>query len=73
MESMRALKRRLFNVVYAQMVQNQRQREVAGPGGQRGNDSDSSATGSHPRTGSSDKPLPEPAKLHPKPGLPKVS
>ena len=32
-----------------------------GPGGQRGNDSDSSAAGSHPHTGSSDKPLPGPA------------
>ena len=31
-----------------------------GPGGQRGNDSDSSAAGSQPHTGSSDKPLPGP-------------
>jgi hypothetical protein len=31
-----------------------------GPGGQTGNDSASSATGSHPGAGSSDKPLPDP-------------
>ena len=73
MESMRALKRRLSNVVYTRMLEDQRRREAAGPGGQRGNDSDSSATGSHPRTGSSDKPLPEPAKPQSKPALPKVS
>jgi transposase len=73
MESMRALKRRLSNVVYTQMVHDQQQREVAGPGGQRGNVSDSSATGLHPQTGSSEKPLPEPAKPQPKPALPKVS
>jgi transposase len=73
MESMRALKRRLSNVAYARMIEDQRRGQVAGPGGQRGNVSDSSATGSHPRTGSSDKPLPEPANIQPKPGLPKVS
>jgi hypothetical protein len=33
----------------------------------------SSATGSHPRTGSSEKPLPEPARTQPKLALPKVS
>ena len=31
--------------------------EATGPGGQRGSDSDSSATGAQPNTGSSDKPL----------------
>ena len=36
-------------------------RQVTGPGGHRGNDSDSSATGSQPHTGSSDKPLPDPS------------
>ena len=62
--AMRALKRRLSNVVYARMVADQTRREslaVTGPGGHQGNDSDSSATGSQPHTGSSDKPLPGPA------------
>ena len=66
--AMRSLKRRLSNVVYARMVADQNRRDQqqlelpgTGPGGHRGHDSDSSATGSHPHTGSSDKPLPEPA------------
>jgi hypothetical protein len=62
--AIRALKRRLSNLVYARMVADQNRREslaVTSPGGQRGNDSDSSATGSRPHTGSSDKPLPGPA------------
>ncbi|GGN05605.1 hypothetical protein GCM10009721_36420 [Terrabacter tumescens] len=37
-----------------------RAREVTGPGGHRGNVSDSSVTGSQPHTGSSEKPLPGP-------------
>jgi transposase len=60
----RSLKRRLSNVVYARMIADQNSRDqntAAGPGGQRGNDSDSSATGSQPHTGTSDKPLPGPA------------
>jgi transposase len=66
--AMRSLKRRLSNVVFARMVDDHNRREltfqtgeVTGPGGHRGNDSDSSATGSQPHTGSSDKPLPGPA------------
>lgn len=62
--AMRSLKRRLSNVVYARMIADQNSRDqsrVTGPGGQRGNDSDSSATGSQPHTGTSDKPLPGPA------------
>jgi len=73
MEAMRALKRRLSNVVYAQMLADQQRREAAGPGGQTGHDSDSSATGSHPHTGSSDKPLPGPTSTQPRTPLPKVS
>ena len=46
---------------------------ATGPGGQRGNDSDSSATGSHPHTGSSDKPLPGPATTKPRTPLPAAS
>ena len=48
-------------------ARRRRSRHTAtGPGGQRGNDSDSSATGSHPHTGSSDKPLPGPATTQPR-------
>ena len=39
MEAMRALKRRLSNVVYAQMLADQKRREATGPGGQLGDDS----------------------------------
>jgi transposase len=66
MESMRALKRRLSNVVYAHMLADQQRREATSPGGQQGHDSDSSATGSHPYTGSSDKPLPGPVSPKPR-------
>ena len=57
MEAMRALKRRLSNIVYRAMLDDAIRAEATGPGGQRGSDSDSSATGSQPNTGSSDKPL----------------
>lgn len=72
MMAMRALKRRLSNVVYARMRADQNRRDHAsatGPGGHRGNDSHPSATGSQPHTGSSDKPLPGPAtaRLRPAP------
>ena len=68
--AMRALKRRLSNIVYARMVADQNRRDqspATGPGGQQGNDSVSSAADSQPHTGSSDKPLPGPAKPQPKP------
>jgi transposase len=48
---MRALKRRLSSIVYKTMLDDAITHAVAaktGPGGQRGNDSDSSAAGSHP-------------------------
>src|SRR4029079_9390884 len=52
MESMRALKRRLSNIVYRAMLDDAITATVTnsrtGPGGQTGHDSDSSATGSHP-------------------------
>jgi transposase len=76
MEAMRALKRRLSDLVYRTMLDD----AVAGhhspatsPGGQRGNDSDSSAAGSHPHTDSSDKPLPDPPKTKPRTPLPAAS
>ncbi|MFE3758670.1 transposase [Nocardia tengchongensis] len=60
MEALRALKRRLSNVVYARMLADQRRREWAGPGGQSGTTTDSSATGFNPHTDPSDKPHPGP-------------
>jgi transposase len=74
--AMRALKRRLLSVVYARMVADQTRREslaATGPGGHRGNDSVSSATGSQPHTGSSDKPLPGPATSKRRTLVPAVS
>ena len=66
MMAMRALKRRLSNVVFARMLADQKRRE-AGPGGQPGTTTDSSVTGLTPDTGPSDKPHPGPAALQPKP------
>ena len=67
MEAMRCVKRRLSDLVYQQMLNDAlTQTGGTGPGGQQGNDSDSSATDSHPDAGSSDKPLPGPASNHPK-------
>jgi transposase len=73
MEAMRCLKRRLSDLVYKTMLDDLVTTQRTGPGGQRGNDSESSATGSQPRTGSSDKPLPGPARPEPKPVLPAAS
>ena len=73
MEAMRCLKRRLSDVVYRTMLSDYTASKVTGPGGQRGNDSDSSATGSQPHTGTSDKPLPGPASNKPTTTLPRAS
>ena len=70
MEAMRALKRRLSNVVYARMVEDQKRREAAGPGGHSGTTLQSSVTDLTPDIGSSDKPLPGPANTHPRTRLP---
>jgi len=63
-EALRCLKRRVSDAIYDRLVEDARRagRPVPeGPGGQAGNDSVSSATGSRPRnTGSSDEPLPDP-------------
>jgi transposase len=72
MEAMRCVKRRLSDIVYQQML-NDALRTRTGPGGQRGNDSDSSATGSQPRHRLFGQATPGPASKHPKPPLPKVS
>ena len=63
-EAMRALKRRLSDVVYRQLVADQKRlrlADAAGPGGHVGAATESSAAGSHPSTGTSDKSLPGPA------------
>ncbi|MEN3615844.1 transposase [Plantactinospora sp. ZYX-F-223] len=67
MEAMRALKRRLSNVVYARMIEDRERRQVAGPGGHSGTTLQSSVTDLTPDIGPSDKPLPGPATNHPKP------
>jgi transposase len=65
-EAMRCLKRRLSDQVYRQMVNDLITAKTTGPGGHPGNDSHSSATGSHPDTGSSEKSLPGPAARQPR-------
>jgi transposase len=73
MEAMRALKRRLSDIVYRHLVDDAITHSVTSPGGQRGNVSDSSATGSHPHTGSSDQPLPGPVATKPRTPMPAAS
>jgi transposase len=70
MEAMRALKRRLSNLVYARMVADHKRRQPADPGGHSGTTLQSSVTDLTPDVGSSDKPLPGPATSQPKPRLP---
>ncbi len=72
MESMRCLKRRLSDIVYRHMVDDA-VRTMTGPGGHGGTSRESSVTGSHPHTGSSDKSLPGPATTEPTTALPAAS
>ena len=72
MEAMRCLKRRLSDVVYRHMV-NDAVRLMTSPGGHSGATTKSSATGSHPDTGSSNKSLPGPATTKPRTALPAAS
>ena len=72
-EAMRCLKRRLSDIVFRTMVNDAARQMATSPGGQRGNDSDSSAAGPQPHTGTSDKPLPGPATAQPRTGLPAAS
>jgi transposase len=60
-EAMRCLKRRLADHVWRVMTADERDPRAAGPGGQSGATLASSAAGSTPITGSSDKSLPGPA------------
>jgi transposase len=73
MEAMRCLKRRLSDLVYPTMLADYTAGKGTSPGGHSGSDSDSSATGSQPHTGTSDKPLPGPATTKPTTRLPKAS
>ena len=66
MEAMSALKRRLADVVFRQMMADARAAQT-GPGGHTGAATVSSAAGSHPDAGSSDKSLPGPATSDPTP------
>ena len=66
MEAMRALKRRLSDVVFRQMTADDRAART-GPGGHPGAATSSSAAGSDPDAGSSDKSLPGPATSDPTP------
>jgi hypothetical protein len=65
LEAMRCLKRRIADAIYRQLLADQQRVAVAeqeaGPGGQCGASQESSAAGFHPRTGTSDRPLPGPA------------
>ncbi|GAB6987843.1 hypothetical protein JCM10369A_43720 [Nocardioides pyridinolyticus] len=74
---MHCLKRRLSDIVYRKLLDDAVARRLTttgtGPGGQRGNDSDSSAAGSQPHTDSSDKPHPNPPTTHPRTPLPAAS
>lgn len=74
MESMRALKRRLSDIVYRTMLDDAVTHtpgdQRTGPGGHRGNVSISSATGSHPHTSASEKSLPGPVTTNPRTPLP---
>jgi transposase len=72
-EAMRCLKRRLSDAVYRVLIDDLTATTRTDPGGQLGNDSVSSATGSQPNTGSSDKPLPGPATRKPRTPLPAAS
>ena len=66
-EAMRALKRRLSDVVFRPMRADARAART-GPGGHSGAATDSSAAGCNPDAGSSDKSLPGPATSDPTPG-----
>ena len=77
MEAVRCLKRRLSDTVYrtmlADLAPHQTADQVTGPGGQRGNDSDSSATGSQPQHRLCGQATPGPAAHQPKPPPPQVT
>ena len=66
MEALRCLKRRLSDVIYRQLVADARTQELTGdgtgPGGHYGATQESSAADLSPHVGTSDQPLPGPAR-----------
>lgn len=72
MEAMRALKRRLSDIVYRQMLLDAK---IAGtgPGGHPGRTLQSSVADSHPDIDTSDQSLPGPATAKPRTTLPAAS
>jgi transposase len=64
-EAMPAPKRRPSDIAYRHMIDDTITHPVTGPGGHRETSTDSSVTGSHSHTGSSEKSLPEPAIAQP--------
>jgi transposase len=73
MEAMRALKRRLSNLVYQRMPADQQRHEAAGPGGHSGTTVQSSVTNLTPDIGSSDKPRTGPRRQPPQNRVPEAS
>ena len=69
MEAMRALKRRLSDIVYRHMINDATATTATGPGGHQGTSTNSSVTSSHPHAGSSEKSLPGPADTNPRTSL----
>ncbi|TDB71142.1 IS110 family transposase [Actinomadura sp. KC216] len=69
-EAKRCLKRRLTDHIWRVMTSDERHRTPTGSGGHSGATLPSSATGSTPTAGSSDKSLPEPASGDPTPAPP---
>jgi transposase len=65
MEAMRCLKRRLFDLVYRQMINDARKLRT-GPGGHPGATLQSSAADSHPDIDTSDQPQPGPVTAKPR-------
>jgi hypothetical protein len=70
---MRCLNRRLSDIVFRTMVNDAVRQMTTSPGGLRGDESDSSAAGSHPQTGTPDKLLTGPATAQPRTDLPAAS
>jgi transposase len=73
MEAMRALKRRLSDIVYRQLIVDALAPSKTGPGGHPGTTLQSSVADSHPNIDTSDQSLPGPADHEPRTALPTAS
>ena len=69
MEAMRALKRRLSDVLYRQLLADAMRPSRTGPGGHSGTSVQSSVADSHPDIDTSDQSLPGPATRQPRTDL----